>query len=69
MTCFILHTYKAEGATHCLSLVTFGTTAGILLAIIVALSIVGVKLCMQLRKNNGMTSVTSKYLSKSSCCS
>lgn len=50
----LLYKNKAEAATQCLSPVTFGTTTGLLLAIIVPLSIVVVLQCVRLRKNNGM---------------
>lgn len=64
----LLYENKAEVTTSCLSPVTFGSTTGLLLAIIVALFTVVVLQCVWLRKNNGMTWVTSKYayLSKSS---
>lgn len=46
-------TIVSEAATQCLSPVTFGTTTGLLFAIIVPLSIVVVLQCVRLRKNNG----------------
>lgn len=45
---------KAEPAMQCLSPVTFGTTTGLLLAIIMALFIVVVLQFVRLRKNYGM---------------
>lgn len=51
----LVYENKAEVATSCLSPVTFGSTTGLLLAIIVALFTVVVLQCVQLRKNNGMT--------------
>lgn len=51
----LLYENKAEVTTSCLSPVTFGSTTGLLLAIIVALFTVVVLQCVWLRKNNGMT--------------
>uniref|UniRef100_A0A8W8KTL9 Ig-like domain-containing protein n=1 Tax=Magallana gigas TaxID=29159 RepID=A0A8W8KTL9_MAGGI len=50
----------SEDATQCLSAVTFGATTGLLLASIVALSIVVVLLCVRLKKNNGAKEIKSR---------
>lgn len=58
---WLFHTADPNNDTQCLSPVAFGTTTGLLVAIIAALSVVVILQCVRKRNGNGKTTIMAYF--------